>query len=328
MVQGAVSVAGERGPFHIAGLACEAGAMARGSLDVGRAVNGMLSIPIMVLHGARPGPAVAVAAGIHGDEYDGMEAVRRLSAAIDPTRLAGTVVAIPCVNVVAFESASRESAIDGGNLNRLFPGNAQGSVTERIAAAFLREVVPRVDVLVDLHTGGAFGEIVPLTVVQHGYEGLALDLGRAAGHEYLWLGGDWAGTARLATLRAGRRAVTIEAGGGTYQDRTVALHLESALNILCHLGMLPGIPKYREEYVLVTGSFTRASAGGFFRAHAAPGERVRRGQRVGTTVDHFGGIVETFDAPADGVVLWARRRCTVLPGQEVVILGEPAGSVR
>jgi predicted deacylase len=328
MVRRATSVDRERGPFQIANLVCEVGETARGALDVAHTLEGPLSIPILIVHGARPGPIVGVDAGIHGDEYDGMEAVRRLAATVDPMTLGGTIVAIPCVNVVAFESASRESRIDGGNLNRVFPGSTRGTITERIAAAFLREVVARVDVLVDLHTGGTFGEITPLTIVQRGHEDLVLDLGRAAGHEYLWLGGDWAGTARLAALQAGRRAVTIEAGGGTCQDRVVTMLVESVRNILRHLEMLPGAPTYRDEYSLVTGSFTRSSCGGFFHPDTAPGEQVRRGQRLGTIIDHFGGVVEVFDAPADGIVLWMRRLRTILPGQEVVIFGEPAGTVR
>ena len=161
-----------------------------------------LGIPVLVVNGAFPGARLCVAAGIHGDEYEGMEAIRRLLAELDPRTLRGAVIALPCVNPPAFQAAARTSGVDHLNLNRIFPGDANGPLSMRWAATFVREVIPNIDALVDLHTGGGFGVIAPCTIVQGGHENLAMHLGTALGHELIWKGGKWGGTARISVRAA------------------------------------------------------------------------------------------------------------------------------
>ena len=130
------------------------------------------------------------------------------------------------MNTPAFEAAARTSGLDHLNLNRIFPGDAEGSYSQRLAATFVEQVVPAVDAVVDLHTGGAYGEIAPLVILQGGYEDLATDIGLAAGHELVWKGGKWGGTVRHPVLAAGKPAITIEVGGGTYREANVELHMQ------------------------------------------------------------------------------------------------------
>ena len=103
-----------------------------------------------------------VAAAIHGDEYEGMEAVRRTMADSDPKTLRGALIGLPCINIPAFEVAARCSGIDHLNLNRIFPGDKDSTLSMKWAAKFVSEVIPNIDALIDLHSGGGFGEIVPL----------------------------------------------------------------------------------------------------------------------------------------------------------------------
>jgi predicted deacylase len=298
-------------------------------IEVGVGTHGAeLGIPVIVVNGVEDGPVLCVDAGVHGDEYDGMETVRRIAAELDPATLRGTFVGIPCMNLTAFDAATRTSGLDHANLNRIFPGDAEGSVSLRLAATFVEQVIPAIDVLVDLHTGGTFGEIAPLAIVQRGFEELATDLGLAAGHELIWKGGSWGGTARASTLQAGKPAVTIEAGGGTYREEIVDLHAGSVRNILRHLDMIDGDALLREKYTAVTGTFARSKAGGFFLATAKPGESCAAGELIGTVVDHFGTVREEVIAPVDGLVLWVRRIRTVQPGDEVVIFGPVEGEIR
>lgn len=315
--------------FTIAGLSCEPGHRAEGLIPVGTSSYGVdLGIPLLVVNGAVPGPVLCVDAGVHGDEYDGQEAIRRVVAETDPATLRGTLVGIPCMNTPAFEAASRVSGLDHANLNRIFPGDADGSYSLRLAATFVEKVVPAIDMLVDLHTGGTYGEIAPLTIVQGGYESLAEPIGLAAGHALIWKGGKWGGTVRHPTLAAGKPAITVEAGGGTYRESTVDLHAESVRNIMRHLGMVTGEARLRESYTEVTGTFARSSAGGFFVGHAEPGEECKAGDVLATIVDHYGHMLEEVRAPGDGIVLWTRRIRTVRPGDEVVIFGAIQGEIR
>jgi uncharacterized protein len=315
--------------YSIGPLTVAPGDRAEGLIPVGTSTYGVeLGIPLIVVNGAEPGPVLCVDAGVHGDEYDGQEAVRRVLAEVDAATLRGTLVGIPCMNTPAFEAAARTSGLDHLNLNRIFPGDADGSYSLRLAATFVAQVVPAIDALVDLHTGGTFGEIAPLTIVQGGYEDLATDIGLAAGHQLIWKGGKWGGTVRHPTLAAGKPAITIEAGGGTYREETVALHVKAVHNIMRQLGMTTGAPELRETYTAVTGTFARATDGGFFVGLAEPGENCKEGDLIGRIVDHYGNTLEEVSAPWDGIVLWVRRIRTVRPGDEVVIFGAVEGEIR
>jgi uncharacterized protein len=315
--------------YSIGPVTCAPGERAEGLIPVGTSTYGVeLGIPVIVVSGTEPGPVLCVDAGVHGDEYDGQEAIRRVLAGTDPAALRGTLVGIPCMNTPAFEAAARTSGLDHLNLNRIFPGDADGSYSLRLAAAFVEQVVPAVDALVDLHTGGTFGEIAPLTIVQGGYEELATAIGLAAGHQLIWKGGKWGGTVRHPTLAAGKPAITIEAGGGTYREANVELHIGSVRNIMRELGMIDGEATLRESYTAVSGTFARSAAGGFFLGHAEPGAECTEGDLIAQVSDHYGNILEEVRAPQDGIVLWVRRLRTVRPGDEVVIFGEVQGEIR
>jgi len=314
--------------FSIGPLTVAPGERAQGLIPVGTSSYGVdLGIPLIVVNGAEPGPVLCVDAGVHGDEYDAQQAVRQVLAEIDPATLRGTLVGIPCMNTPAFEVAARASGIDHANLNRIFPGDPDGSYSFRLAAKFVEEVVPVVDAVVDLHTGGAYGEIAPLTIVQGGYEDLAEGIGLAAGHELVWKGGKWGGTVRHPALAAGKAAITIEVGGGTYRDENVETHVNSVRNIMRYLGMIDGEAVLRDRYTAVTGTFARSAAGGFFLAHAGPGEVCKEGDLIGQVVDHYGTTLEDVRADQDGIVLWVRRIRTVRPGDEVVIFGAVEGTI-
>ncbi|WP_035839440.1 succinylglutamate desuccinylase/aspartoacylase family protein [Kitasatospora azatica] len=315
--------------YSIGPLSVAPGERAQGLIPVGTSSYGVeLGIPLIVVNGTQDGPVLCVDAGVHGDEYDGQEAIRRVLAEIDPTTLRGTLVGIPCMNTPAFEAASRAGSIDHLNLNRIFPGDAEGSYSQRLAATFVEQVVPAIDALVDLHTGGAYGEIAPLVILQGGYEELATDLALAAGHELVWKGGKWGGTVRHPALAAGKPAITIEVGGATYREANVERHMDSIRNILRRLGMTDGEAQLRDTYTAVSGTFARSAAGGFFVARAEPGETCKEGDLIATIVDHYGNTMEEVRAPQEGIVLWVRRIRTVRPGDEVVIFGEVLGEIR
>ena len=317
------------GEVVIGNIACASGTSARGMVPVAAgAGRGEFGFPVVIVNGSQPGPRLCITAGVHGDEYESMEAVRRVLGHTDPATLRGALVGIPCLNQAAFQTATRTSNLDGLNLNRVFPGDPAGSPSLRLAAAFLGVVIREVDALVDLHTGGSFGEIAPITIVQSGYETLTMGLGRAIGHELLWMGGDWGGTARISALQAAKAAVTVEVGGGGgCHEETVAAHVDGVRRAMRHLQMIDGTPTIRRQYRLVSGTFDRAAAGGFFLGRARPGGECAAGDTVGTIVDHFGDERQVISASHDGIVLWIRRRATIHPGEETVIFGRVEGVI-
>ena len=314
----------------IGNVSCAPGSSARGMVDVAVGPDGHpMGFPVMVVNGALPGPRLCVVAAIHGDEYEGMEAVRRTMAEADPKTLRGALIGLPCVNVPAFEAAARCSGIDHLNLNRIFPGDKDSTLSMKWAAKFVSDVIPNIDALIDLHSGGGYGAIVPLTIVQAGFEELATGIGRAAGNDVIWKGGKWGGTARISTLQAGKPAITVEiGGGGGCADSTVAAHVRVIRNVMRHLQLVDGAPETPSEYRIVKGTFSYSSAGGFFRKLTNPGQSVKQGELLGVVINHYGDVLEEFKASQDGLVLWIRTRCTIFPGEEAVIFGELLERIR
>ena len=307
----------------IGNVSCPPGSIARGAVEVAKGPDGnSLGFPVMIVNGRLPGKRLCVNAGIHGDEYDGMEAIRRTLGVADPRTLRGALIGLPCVNVPAFEAAARASGIDHLNLNRIFPGDVNSTLSMKWAAKFVSDVIPNIDALIDLHTGGSMGEIVPLAIVQGGFEELATGIGLAAGNDVIWKGGKWGGTARISALQAGKPAITVEiGGGGGCQESTIARHARVIENVMRHLDMVDGAPETPAEYRVVNGTFSYSTVGGFFRKLRSAGHAVKHGEVMGAIVNHYGDVLEEFTAPEDGLILWIRTKPTTFPGEEAVIFG-------
>ena len=129
---------------------------------------GRVRLPLYVACAPRPGPTVVAIGGTHGDEYEGPVGLKNLIRELDPGRLvAGRLIVLPALNVPAFRAGRRESPLDGGNLNRAFPGDARGTITSRLARFVTDEVLTRADVVLDLHSGGAGFEIVRTMSFHH-----------------------------------------------------------------------------------------------------------------------------------------------------------------
>ena len=122
----------------------------------------MLRLAVLVAKGAEPGPTLVAFGGVHGDEYEGPHAAKTVYRGLDPAQLSGTFIAVPQCNVPAFATGTRTSPIDGLNLARIFPGNADGTVTERIAWNLAEHVIARANFLIDLHSSGAGSDIATL----------------------------------------------------------------------------------------------------------------------------------------------------------------------
>src|SRR4051794_27566064 len=129
---------------------------------LGRRPDGsQIGIPLIGVAGAQPGPTLGIIAGIHGDEYEGPEAARALLDELDPAELRGGIICAPVANVAAYEDFHRVGPIDHQDLNRVFPGKSDGSLTERVAAALVREVVEQCTTLLDLHSAGFAYDLYP-----------------------------------------------------------------------------------------------------------------------------------------------------------------------
>ncbi len=218
--------------------------------SVHRSAYGYIPIPIVVLKNGE-GPTALFVSGTHGDEYEGQVALCNLARELEPATISGRVILLPAANLPAALAGTRTSPIDDGNLNRLFPGDAEGSVTEQIAYFIEHELVPRADIVVDLHSGGSSLHYVPSALMMQDDENPARQAGllaalRAFGSPISYIGHAAPGQGALRTtagaaLRHGKLALGTELGGsGTVTSAALRIAEQGLRNVLAHMNILPG----------------------------------------------------------------------------------------
>lgn len=207
---------------------------------------GSVMIPICVIRNGK-GPTALLTGGNHGDEYEGPLALYDLARTLDPKHVGGTVIIVPAMNYPAFRAGTRTSPIDKGNMNRSFPGRPDGTVTEKIADYFQRELLPRSDIALDFHSGGRTLDFVPFCAA-HIRPDKALEAQGFAAVEAFsapWsmkmLEIDAVGMFDTAAEEMGKLFITTElGGGGTSRAQTVRIARRGVLNVLRHAGIVAG----------------------------------------------------------------------------------------
>ena len=210
---------------------------------------GSIRIPIAVIRNG-DGPCALLVAGNHGDEYEGQIALRDLARTLDPVEVSGTVIVLPGLNYPAVRSANRCSPIDGGNMNRSFPGQPDGTITQMIAHYVATVLVPRADLVLDLHSGGKTLDFVPFAAT-HRLTDKALEARAIAAVEafgapvgVVMLELDAEGMLDTWVEGLGKLFVTTElAGGGSTTVRSNRVAATGVRNVLKHMGILKGEPE-------------------------------------------------------------------------------------
>ncbi|MGH7081444.1 MAG: succinylglutamate desuccinylase/aspartoacylase family protein [Acetobacteraceae bacterium] len=254
---------------------------------------GFIPIPIVVVRNGE-GPTALFISGNHGDEYEGQVALCNLARSLSPERIKGRVIILPAANLPASLAGRRTSPIDNGNLNRSFPGRADGSVTEQIAFYIANELMPRADLICDLHSGGSSLMYLPSALIKRSPDPARMKKLMAAlasfGAPSAYIGGGGQGqgadqTATGAAERAGVVIVGTELGGtGTVTPAALAIAERGVRNLLVHLGILPQTERIaapEATRTLEVGGpeyFTYASENGVFEPLVALGDEVRSGQ--------------------------------------------------
>ncbi len=322
-------------PFTIGPVTAAPGTLASGTLQVpARSGDSGTTIPISIVHGARPGPVLALIAGTHGMEYVPIVALQRLRTAIDPKELRGTIVMVHVANMPSFLGRTiYYSPIDGKNLNRVYPGNAGGTISERIADTITREVIARATHVVDLHCGDGNESLRPYTywittgdpkvaeasramALAFGLDHIVLDRERPVDPAVSVY------TSNTAILR-GKPALTTETGGlGAVDEPSIALVVRGVAGLMKHLGIHEDGPAPVSAPVLLERSeVLRAGVTGIFYAEVERGHTVAKGARLGHITDFHGKRIEEVRAPFDGEVLYVVATPPVSKGEPVAMVG-------
>lgn len=317
---GALGLAAEPedpGPFVLGGLMAGPGEVVSGYLDVPDTDGYSAKIPVTVIRGAAKGKVVAFVAGVHGYEYPPILALYRLKDLVRPADLSGTLVLVHIANPPSFKRRTiYYGPDDGKNLNRVFPGDPQGTLSQRLAHAITREVVERCDALLDLHCGDGNEALIPYSywmigrdpAINETTKGMAL----AFGIPHIVIdetrGQDPADSKYLgntAILR-GKPAVTTESGYlGRTDEEDVERNVRGCLSVMRFFRMLPGEPDICSSPVWIDKyEVVYSDVDGLWRPVVPMGHYVVAGQVVGRLSDDLGRPVRDVCAPFSGVLLY------------------------
>jgi uncharacterized protein len=286
----------------------------------------------LVVHGRRgggDGPRLGLIAGIHGDEPLGIEIIRRLLEELEPETFGGEIVALPVANAYAFASLTRSTPIDSANLNRVFPGSRDGTLSEQIAYLISSEFLPRCDYLIDLHSGGN------LATVDYLYVGDDAALAKAFGCELLYRGPAPQGSLGAHAAASGTKTLIVELGGGQQRsEHFVRKGVRGVRNVMKHLGMLAGEPELPAGQLIVKElADLKPHQGGLMLSNCSSeqlGEAVARGAELARIVSPYTlEVLESIPAPFEPSLLVLVRDAVtkVDPGDYGFIVANGATAV-
>jgi predicted deacylase len=324
----------ENATFTVGTATAERGHRANGFLEVPAGVDSATRIPVMLFHGAWPGPAVAVVSGAHGTEYASIVAVEKLAEKIDPAELHGTVILVPLVNLPSFEhKVVHVNPVDGKSMNRYYPGKADGSQTERAAFVVTRDVIDKCDHLIDLHGGDLDEDLRPYSYWNKtGNEKLdaaSKEMVLAFGLDHIIIANDRpkeAAASRYLDNTAatrGKPSMVAEAGhAGTVEPEDVDALVRGCLGVFRLFQMIPGAAKKVEHPVWLDAVKTISSdQTGIFYPLVTRGQYVEAGAKLGYVTDWFGTVVAEPRSPAAGIVLYLCAVPSMRKGDTVANVG-------
>lgn len=327
-----------RGAFTVGPVTAQPGEKKSGMIEVPAVKDVATQIPVSVIHGAQAGPVLALIAGNHGYEYTPILALQRLLPRLDPKQMSGTVILVHVANMPSFLGRTiYYSPVDGKNLNRAYPGKADGTVSERITLQITNQVIERADYVIDLHCGDGNESLRPYSywdvkasskevVEKSGQLALAFGLARIVmdtGRPTDPANSLYCST--TATTR-GKPAITIESGGlGATDEESIAQIERGVMSVMRHLKMIAGQPLMVERPMFIDRSeVLRSTETGIFYPLVEKGHTVVKGMLMGYVTDFFGKRIFELRAPFSGEVLYILGTPPVSKGEPLAMVGHIA----
>ena len=329
----AAPLAGQVTPLSIGKITAAPGTRASGFLEVPAGVDEGTRIPVTIIRGSQPGPALALVGGTHGSEVAPIVALQRLRSLVNPAELRGTLIIVHVANMPSFLGRTiYYSPVDRKNLNRMYPGNPNGTVSERIAHVITTEIIERADYLIDMHSGDGNESLRPYLYwnrlgVDAKVDSIARELALAWGATHVIVDTTRTRdrekslyTQNTAHLR-GKPSLTTETGYlGLPDPLMVQQNVDGALRVLRYLRMLPGSvetvqPVWLGRYEVLTSPET-----GVWHHVVERGHTVAEGAIIGRLTDFFGDEIAVIRAPFDGEVMYVVGTPAMNKGEPVAMI--------
>lgn len=308
--------------IEVKGIRGEPGKTVRGFVKIGETPMGPIRFPVVIVTGTRPGATLCLTAGVHATEYPGIDAVLRTVSATDPQTLRGTLIAVPVVNQIMFQTRTGFiNPVDGLNLNRTAPGLADGTISQVLAHTLLTEVIAQADAHIDCHGGDLGEELWPYA----GYvlTGDAEQDRKGEAMVRLYTPRIFAlyendtplpatgGSVTATASRQGTVSILAEAGSdGTLRSADTEHHLRGIRNVMRYLDMIDGDPQLAPDPLRARGQFVvSARRGGLVRLTVEIGQDLAAGHKVADIVDVFGDVIEEIVVPEAGIarLIWTHK---------------------
>jgi predicted deacylase len=320
---------------EIGSARAEPGTVARGAMRVTEnPAGGVLDIPVIVINGVNVGPCLWIDGSIHGDEPEGPFVCQKIAREIAPAALSGTLVLVPAMNPPAYEAGQRGNPLDtfSYDMNRIYPGRADGYLTERVAWAHAQWMRKFADYEISIHSGGAHSYLAETIFINEdpASDELARAMGR--GWDLVLSALSPKGNPMATMLEAGKTGITVELGGRSATSpeamrRVVETLTEAMRNVMRHYGMIAGTPQYSEKRWRGVQEGLLAPTSGLFVP--APGvefaKPMKKGDAIASIVDIWGDTRAELVAPADGRIFGLRALPNVMTGEWCCFFGKTTG---
>lgn len=282
-----------------------------------------IQVPVIVQRAKEDGPVLLLMAGMHGDEINGMEIVRRMIRKGWNKPTAGTIICIPVFNIFGFLNVSRELP-DGRDLNRSFPGSQSGSLASQFAFHFMKEIAPKVDYVIDFHTGSAQRSNAPqVRCVFNSLE--SLELARVFNPPFIINSSFIPKSVRESMKKMGKSILLFEGGKtNSINEDIIKEGLEGIKRVMDYLSLRSFKTDNDENKIplfIQSSKWIRSSHSGMLLVYVKNGAKIEKGEVLGVISDPFGKIERKIKSPIDGYVFCVNETPVVNKGDAIFHVG-------
>jgi uncharacterized protein len=281
----------------------------------------LIDLPVFIKRAKEDGPVVLISGGVHGDEINGIVAVKRMLEEDEITPSKGTVILIPLVNVYGFLSNSRTFP-DGRDLNRSFPGSKKGSLASQIAFILTNEIIPLIDYGIDMHTGGRMLSNYPQIRVDY-KDKKGVELAKAFGTHFI-LNSPHIDKSFRKEAYKNKKSILVYEGGESMRldDFAVEEAVAGTKRMLHYLGMLEAAPEKKDLTMIAESSWLRAKMSGIFMTSVQLGDHVKKGQILARISDPYGQVKVPIKCTTNGFIVGLNNNPVVNAGDALVHIGK------
>jgi predicted deacylase len=274
--------------------------------------------------GAKDGPTLLINSAVHGNEVVGVEVTRKIVDEVDPKTLSGNLLAVPIVNPMAFNSGLRWDPYDNIDMNRIFPGDPDKTMTERIAHRFFNVFVHSTDYILDIHSAEFPDELIPhIRVRVEKPSKKYLNLVASTGVNAVWKGPSINGMLQTESYKLKIPCTTIEIGAaGIIKGGDVDIGTSAVKNAMCVLGMIDGTARIPDRQIVLASdeAWVRSPIGGIFKPTIHLGRFVKGGEDIGEIVDPTSFETQSLTSPMSGIVTGMTNQPIVRSGTRLAMV--------